>query len=92
MLGQGMGGMEGSVEEKEISKEDEETMVISSEVCPVQPRLRLSSIFHKLFSITPAPTLLPYRLPPTASTIYLHFLFRTKARHGIERWSGLLTG
>lgn len=31
VLGQGMGGMEGSVEEKEISKEGEETMVISSE-------------------------------------------------------------
>lgn len=31
MLGQGMGGIEGSVEEKEISKEDEETMAISSE-------------------------------------------------------------
>lgn len=31
MLDHGMGGMEGSVEEKEISKEDEETMAISSE-------------------------------------------------------------
>lgn len=31
VLGQGMGGMEGSVEEKEISKEGEETMAISSE-------------------------------------------------------------
>lgn len=49
MLGQGMGGMEGSVEEKEISKEDEETMPISSEDLPcstsTSPQPHLSQTF-----------------------------------------------